>query len=143
MARRTTGVLDLNARIPEDMTSVDFPFCKTCLFVLWVKEVLVAFSTTDHHCPIYSSLPLLNPPFTGHPNATPMYPASPLLLSLLVASWLTSSVFSFGIGGLKQTSKQPEVAKPTVQFGPQVTLIQSTQDYLDFISHDDRLCVVK
>ena len=98
-----------------------------------------------------------------------MYAASSLLLSLLVASsWWTSPVLSFGIGSLTQrlNSKQPDVTNQptttttsteggttaggggggggtTFQYGPKVTLIHNTQEYLDFISHDDRLCVVK
>ena len=66
MAGRTPGVLDCPTLYLVLSTYVRynrghgicrFPFCKTCLLVLWVKEVLVAISTTDPIAPFNSSLP--------------------------------------------------------------------------------------
>jgi hypothetical protein len=65
-----------------------------------------------------------------------------------------TQVNSFGFGqgphGLKQNHPsnglEPSSASTQIreglEFGPRITVISNTQEYLDFLAQDDRLCVI-
>ena len=66
-----------------------------------------------------------------------------------------TQVNSFGFGqgphGLKQNHPSNSLEPPSastqiregLEFGPRITVISNTQEYLDFLAQDDRLCVIK
>jgi hypothetical protein len=69
-------------------------------------------------------------------------------LLLLVYYSSTTVVQSFGIGGgLKNSPPQKSDTTTTgtksLPFGPKIEILESKEDYLNFIHQDERLCVIK